>query len=369
MAPTFSTLCPISCRTGLIRWASCCHWHLPSRDLRQTLLSAYAQDDFRLTAHFTLNLGVRYETTSVPTEIHGRLSNLRNFTDTAPHLGDEYFSNPTRLNFEPRIGFAWDAFGNERAVIRSGFGIFDVLPLPYEFELTSLFAAPFYQFATPTNLPPSAFPTAAVNIARSASIYRYAHIQPDPHQNYVSQWNFNLEFRTSRKSTLLVGYVGSRGIHQPFRADDVNIVLPSKTPRGYLWPSPTGSGSKMLPTAGRVDGLMWIGDSYYDALQVRAIAQPARGLNLQASYTWGKSIDTGSATIAGDQFANSVASLPWFDLRLSRGRSDFNTDRTLSVHGTYEIPTPHLAVMTRLLGGWRLNGTYQASTGAPFTHP
>jgi hypothetical protein len=225
-------------------------------------------------------------------------------------LGDPYFANPTKTNFEPRLGVAWDTFADGRLMVRSGFGIFDVLPLPYEFELLSMGVAPFFENATPNDLPPLSFPAGAVELAQNPTTLRYAYIEQQPRRNYVAQWNFNLEIQPTRTSSLLLGYVGSRGIHQPFRADDSNLVLPTKTTQGYAWPTPIGSGSRINKTAGRVDALFWRGDSYYSALQVQGRANVGSSVNLQVSYTWGKSIDTGSATIAGDQFSNSISSLP-----------------------------------------------------------
>jgi outer membrane receptor protein involved in Fe transport len=72
---------------------------LTPRDFRQTLFGAYVQDDWRWRPNFTWNLGLRYEMTTVPTEIHGKLVNLRNLTDATPHLGEPLFSNPTLRNF------------------------------------------------------------------------------------------------------------------------------------------------------------------------------------------------------------------------------------------------------------------------------
>lgn len=337
------------------------------RDLRQTLFAAYLRDDIRLRPNFIVNLGLRYETTSVPTETAGRLSALRNISDVTPYLGSPYFANPTKANFEPRVGFAWDAFGNGRLAVRSGFGVFDVLPLPYQFELLSMGVAPYYEGATPSNLPPGSFAQGAVQLALSGKTLRYAYIEPKPHRNYVTQWNLNLAVQPTQSMSFVIGYVGSRGVHQPFRTDDSNLVLPTKTPQGYTWPTPIGSGTKINPGAGRVDGLLWQGRSYYNALQIQARADTARSLHLLASYTWGKSIDTGSATIAGDQFANSVSSLPWYDLRLNRGPSDFDVGQTLSVHLTYQLPSPRAGSGAWYLKDWRTVGTYQASRGAPFT--
>ena len=333
------------------------------RDLRTTFVSAYMQDDLRVSRSLTLNGGLRYETSTVPIDVSGRLATLRDLTDGTPHLGDPYFENPTLLNFEPRLGIAWAALPS-RLTLRSGFAIFDVLPLPYEFELLSLFAAPYFRDATPRDLLPGSFPSGAVQIATSASTFRNIYIEPHPKRNYVNEWNLSAELQTSKSSSLSVGYSGSRGIHQPFRADDTNLVLPSLQLSGYQWPTPAGSGTRLNANAGRLDGLFWRGDSYYHALQVQERANISIA-QLQASYTWGKSIDTGSATIAGDQFANSVSSLPWYDARLRRGPSDFNIAQSLSVHLAMTIPFPQQE--SWLLNGWRANGTFRASTGAPFT--
>jgi Carboxypeptidase regulatory-like domain/TonB dependent receptor len=337
------------------------------RDLRQMLFAAYFQDDVHLRSNLTANVGLRYETSTVPTETAGRLSALHSIADPTPHLGDPYFANPTKTNFEPRLGLAWDTFGDGRLTVRSGFGLFDVLPLPYEFELLSMGVAPFFESATPNHLPPLSFPAGAVQLAQNPTTLRYAYIEPHPHRNYVVQWNLNLEMQPFKSSSLLLGYVGSRGIHQPFRADDSNLVLPTKTSQGYAWPTPIGSGTKINPAAGRVDALLWRGDSYYSALQIQGRAVVASSLNLQVSYTWGKSIDTGSATIAGDQFANSVSSLPWYDLRHNRGPSDFDIGQNLSFHFIYQFPSPRKDSRAWYLKDWRLIGTYQASAGSPFT--
>jgi hypothetical protein len=337
------------------------------RDLRDNLFGAYVQDDVRLRPNLTVNLGLRYEMSTVPTEVAGKLSALRNISDPSPHLGSPYFANPTLTNFEPRVGFAWDPQDNGKVVVRSGFGIFDVLPLPYEFELLSVGVAPFFQNATPTQLPPGSFFQGAIQIAQNANTLRYAWIEPNPRRNYVMQWNLGVEAQVSKSTNILLAYVGSRGIHQPFRADDTNLVLPTQTPQGLAWPTPIGSGTKINPNVGRIDGLLWRGDSYYNALQAQVHANWGSRLQLQGSYTWGKSIDTGSATIAGDQFANSVSSLPWYDLRVARARSDFDVAQTFSARFTYQLPSPETLPHAWPLKGWRLAGTYQASTGSPFT--
>ncbi|HZV59084.1 MAG TPA: TonB-dependent receptor [Candidatus Eremiobacteraceae bacterium] len=131
------------------------------RYIRQTVAGVYVQDDFRALSNLTVNLGLRYEMTTVPTEIHGKLASLQNVTDSTIHLGNPYYSNATLRNFEPRIGFSWDPSRNGKTAVRSGFGMFDVLPLPYETQNLSLFSAPFYLLSTAANLPAkTTFPNA-----------------------------------------------------------------------------------------------------------------------------------------------------------------------------------------------------------------
>jgi hypothetical protein len=83
----------------------------------------YAQDDWKLSPGFTVNLGIRWEYWEAPTEAHGRASNIRNIaTDTAPTPGNVIANTPLDL-WSPRLGFAWQPFGGEKTVVRGGLGI------------------------------------------------------------------------------------------------------------------------------------------------------------------------------------------------------------------------------------------------------
>src|SRR5712672_1631852 len=122
---------------------------LSPRDIRQSIFGGYVQDDWRWRSNLTLNLGLRYEMATIPTEINGKLSNLRDISSGSPHIGEPFFTgNPTSKNLEPRIGFAWDPFRNGRLALRGGAGLFDVLPLPYQFILLMTQASPFFQYTS-----------------------------------------------------------------------------------------------------------------------------------------------------------------------------------------------------------------------------
>ena len=341
---------------------------LTPRNLRQSVLGAYLQDDWRWKPNLTLNLGLRYEMATIITETNGKLSNLRDLASATPHLGDPFFaSNPTTKNFEPRVGFAWDPFRNGKMAVRGGAGLFDVLPLPYEFVLLVTQAAPFFQYtvlknsvATPIsffNGLPSAFP---------ANKLRATYTDPNPKRNYVGQWNLNLQYQLSPNLAAMVAYVGSRGIHQPFRVDEANLALPTKTSAGYLWPA---TASNINPNFGSVRGMFYQGRSYFNALELQLAKRMSHGFQVQGTFTWGKSVDTSSATVAGDAFGNSISSLDWFDMRLTRGLSDFNVGRTFVLNGTWQVPSAKSwsGPARWITDGWELGTILTLSDGVPFT--
>jgi hypothetical protein len=339
------------------------------RNMRQTIFGVYLADDLRLFPNLTVNLGLRYEMSTVPTEIHGRIASLRNLTDSTLHIGDPYFSNPTLRNFEPRFGFSWDPFKTGKTALRGGFGMFDVLPLPYETQNLTLFAAPFYLLGTIGGLSPGAFPNAFNLIATDPKSLRVNYIQPNPSRNYVMEWNFNVQRQVSESIALMIGYTGSRGLHQPFRVEDMNIPLPDiQVPQGYIW-SPAAQGNPVNGTFGQIEGLMWVASSSYHSLQAQIKKNMSHGLQAQASFTWGRSIDTSSAGSIGDNFHNSVSSLPFFSTKLNRGPSDFNVGRNLVANFEWEIPSPKSLTGAGewALSGWQLGGIFEASSGVPFS--
>lgn len=351
---------------------------LSPRNMRQNLFGAYLQDDWHARPNLTLNLGLRYEVSTVVKETNGKFANLRNIMDVTAHLGNPFFNNPTVKDFEPRVGFAWDIFKNGKTALRGGVGLFDVHPLPYQFILLATQAVPFFRYTVvkdPLGLCSCAHPfynfPGVANLQFPANRLRTTYADPHPKRNYVTQWNLNIQQQITPTLAAMVAYVGSNGVHQPFRVDDANLTIPTKTAAGYLWPFDPASGAALDPinrNFGSIRGMFYNGHSNYHALETQLAKRMSHGFQMQGTFTWSKSIDTSSASVAGDTFGNSISSLDWFDLKLSRGPSDFNVGRTFVLNGTWEIPTPKFEGPAKYaLGGWELGIIFTASDGVPFT--
>ena len=414
---------------------------LPRHTLNDYIFGGYAQDDWRFRPNLTLNLGLRYEMSTVPTEAQGRIADMPTITTllpcsplssscptpsdpTAPLIHQFYTSNPTLWNFEPRIGFAWDPFHNGKTSVRGGFGVFDALPLAYELILNSVSTAPFRNVRAVLgpngNISPNAqgggpdqFP---FNIAAlSASLPSAAtntrtwnYVEPNLKRNYVYQYNLNIQRQITPNTTILVGYVGSRGIHNPFQSDSTNNILPvdigNPTPGvGYYWPGCFGAASAtatgqtaclpapnappctvtgtwtgnlsacaqqnllLNPSVNAIPSTLWESSSWYNALTVKVDKRLSRGFQVQGAYTWSKSIDDSSGSAAGDTFQFDYVSEPWYNMSLDKGLSDFNVGQNLVINGLWIAPEPKSlgAIGDRALGGWQLGIIMELSSGSP----
>src|SRR5580700_251866 len=214
--------------------------------LRESLFAGYIQDDWRAKPNLTLNLGLRYEMTTRPTDantvagytVNGytvsaagfqQIQTIANCTPGTTLCGpvgtnSPIRSNPTVHNFEPRIGLAWDPFKDNRTAIRAGFGMFDVLPLPYEFGLNTAATAPFQIIGAD----PAATLGSGINpnVNFNAQKVRNRYIEQHPKRALVGNWNFNVEQQLTNQYSMFVGYVGSRTVHLSAAADDINLIQP-----------------------------------------------------------------------------------------------------------------------------------------------
>ena len=346
------------------------------KDLRQSVFGGYITDDYHLFKTLTLNLGLRYELATVPTETAGRLSNLPTLSSPTPNLGSPYFSNPTEKNFAPRVGFAWDPFNTGKTAVHGGYGIYDALPLDYLFEGLSIFAAPFFESGSVSSGLAGTFPKNAYPLLTPAT-FRYSYTSQDPKRSYVQQWSLNIQQDLPGDFTAQVGYSGSRGTHLAYREDDVNTVQPIGELKGgfYEFPSLSNNVSsstanpRINPSVGQISAMYPIGFSKYNSLQAGLTKRLTKRLQLQGAFTWAKSIDDGSSSTFGDTFANSVSSLPYFARDRRIAVSDFNVGRNFVFNYLYLLPDApkSLGPAGWVLDGWQYGGIFQVSSGLPIT--
>src|SRR5580704_2518363 len=291
---------------------------------------------------------------------------ISQLTSTTPHLGNPFFSNPTKLDFEPRVGLAWDPFSKGKTSIRIGFGIFDNLPLPYLFGAAMLLSAPFFELGDDTTLPQGSFPNRAFSLLSTPTL-RYAYIQPNPPRSYDMEWNFNIQQNIAPDTVLQLGYTGSRRVHLPYFTNNFDMVLPTVTPQGYVWPV---NGTPLNPNVGQISGTLWNSDSIFHALEVQVTRRLSKGLQAGVSYTWGKIIDSGSESQTSNPgtFVNSVPTL-WFDEKYGRGLADFDIRQNLTVNYIWKIPSLKAGprALQRALNSWQWGGILHVASGEPFT--
>jgi len=192
------------------------------------------------------------------------------------------------------------------------------------------------------------------------------YVEQYPKRDYVMQWNLSVARELSSTLAFTVGYVGSRGVHLPYRVDNIDMVLPTLTPTGYVFPA---TSQTLNPNYGRIDATLWQANSFYDALQADLTKRVTHGIEFHVAYTWGKSMDTLSATEADDSFPNGLFNQLFFNQRTSRGPSDFNVAQTFVANFTWELPNPwsNSGFLNWPASGWQFGGVYKASTGQPFT--
>ncbi len=389
---------------------------------RSSVFGGYVQDDWKVLSNLTVNVGLRYEMQTIPSETQGKINQLEqlyqnpdpngtcvaDFNGLATCAGfyhQIFQRNPTRRNFEPRIGFAWDPFHSGKTSVRGGFGIFDVLPMSYMFALNSLQTAPNgaeIDLAKPgQGTFPLGFAALALGGAGSGNSLRWGFNEQFPRRNYVLQYNFNIQRQITPSTSVTLAYTGSRGIHNPWQTDDLNTVFPTRTSAGWLFPNPIGSGCLPGPpdcsatdaalglpagfnnnptgivagllinprtTAAQIQSTIFQAQSWYNSMQVRVDKRMSHGFQMGGSFTWGKSFDTTSSSFAGDNYSNNISPVvPWWDLSIVKGVSDFNVTRNLTISGLWHVPTP--ASFSGPIGwiarGWRMGGSLALSDGTP----
>ncbi len=346
----------------------------------------YAQDDWRLSQRLTLNLGLRYEFLTVPRDDLGRDYAFRgNFlTDTATTQGP-IMRNPSLLNFSPRVGFAWDVRGNGKTSVRSAFGIYyDLGNIGHNFDQQELGIPPLVTLGTLTNGTltslPFSFPQSS--IAKTLHTMNYYVSQP-----HTLQYNLTVEQQLPLGFALSASYVGTRGTHL-FQQEEGNPVPASQFVNGYpVWDpflcqgalSTTNTGScsanpayhRLNTNWSSTDWLNTGGNSWYNALQVNVNRRLTKGLEIQANYTWSKSLDTtegvafnNDCLTVGSDHGTYFPNTGLYD----KGPSCFDVGQNLHLNLLYRLPNVGATPLARaILGGWWVGSVVAVESGYPFT--
>ncbi len=333
----------------------------PDRGYRQSLFAFYAQDDIRWRRNVTVNLGLRYEFVTVPTEVNGKLANLRRVTDTAMSIGDPWTSNPSLKNFAPRVGVAWDPFSNGKTSIRAGFGIFYDEILPKYYFFSGSLNPPFTQRSSLTN---PRFPNLLAAFDPNKILFQLQPVNFDLQQPYTMQFNLSVQRALPGSMDITAGYAGSRGLHL-LRIGDANLA-PETVVNDIKVYNP--AAGRRNPNFASITQRISDAQSYYNALQLGLGKRFSAGLRAQVSYTFSRSIDDSSGVNSQDYSDGSTYVFDYYDRKADRGLSNYWAQHVFVANWSYDLPfgkSLHGAAGV-LVKGWQLNNVTTVQSGHPF---
>jgi hypothetical protein len=320
--------------------------------VRFTNLAFYGQDDIRVTPKLKLNLGLRYELDTVPTEAHGRFSpivGLDNIATATLGQPGAPVHNGDYLNFAPRIGFAYQLTSDAKTVLRGGSGIYYDVPTinatqlafgpPFKITNSVLGSALGGPVTVPVN--PALLITAITGKPPfgSAEVYDPTNFRTP----FSYEYNLNVQRQLAGTTVVQVSYIGSLGRH-----------LIHQQPLNLLDPA-TGMAPNPNFSTGALELIETNAVSNYNALQANVTRRLSHGLQLTASYTLAHSLDDASNPTGTSINSSFTGSNP-YDFRAEYASSDFDVRHNFVAAFTYDLPK-----------GWSLNGIFTAQTGQPFT--
>jgi hypothetical protein len=340
----------------------------------------YAQDDWRVTTHFTAEVGIRYDGVTPPVELYDHIANLDlNPAATAVDVvtpgatGTFNGAYPRALihgdygNWEPRIGFAWQPRIKKKTVVRGGYSIFYNEAI-YNTLATSYLAyqPPFDQAqtlitsATQQLTLQNGFP-AVTNPTSSTEILNTAGVSPFYKNGYAQLWMLGSETDITRNWIVNFTYTGTKGT-------DLDLLrAPNRAPPGTSQLNTQDNLKIPYATSFLYDQSG--ANSIYNALQARLVHRFTRGLSLQVIYTYSKALDNAS-TIGG---TTPVVVQQDGNFAAERGLSSFDMRHQLRVFSVYELPFgerkryANHGWSEHVFGNWRILNMVTFHTGTPAT--
>ena len=353
------------------------------RDFRETMFTPYINDDWKVSSKLTVNLGLRYEFYTNPTEAHNRIYAVTNIlTSTAfVNVPNVFKENLSLKDWDPRIGLAYDPFSDHKTAIRAGFGMFHnpVTGLDYQ---TGYGNTPPWQSLTQTSPTyPFAFTTVNAVIPTSSFGFNYDQSNTTP---YVIQYNLNIQREVLKDTILTVGYVGSKGIHQ-YTGREYNPPTPTVvngvTYYASCFNATTGvsaygltlcpSGSKLTANPrvnshfGQFEELQPISSSNYNSLQVILNRRFSKSVQAQLSYTYSRCMDDGAfgvGSFIGSSGQTPSSIMDWNNQKIDYSPCSYDIPQVLRVNGLYALPFKG----NRAVSGWQISGIASVYGGYPF---
>lgn len=372
----------------------------------------FFQDDLKVNPRLTLNLGLRYEYVGTP-----RDANSQELNAIASVPGVIEFRRPKsdRNNWAPRLGFAWDLFGNGKTSIRGGAGMgYDLifsnlfnLQLPPQFQQESnadstclLPTPPAYCRSGEAVGPPLAggflasggLPTTPIPpITREAARSGTGSFIVDTVSPTTYTWSLGIQHEFVKDWLVETRYVGTRGVHLPiqtrrnggvpipqdrrlptyFSASEVPANARGATSLADVLNYP-GSGQLVLERLGFDGGFITafdpVGNSIYHGGSIDVQRRTTKGLFFRSGYTWSHNIDDSTNELNSSR-VNPRRPENVLDLRNERGNSALNRGHHFTLAWAYDLPRfgGSSAVLDKVLGGWQLNGLYLAESGQQIT--
>ncbi len=350
---------------------------LPGADnrkaFRQTFLGLYVQDAYAVRPDLRLNLGLRYEYSSLIRERDRKTVFLADrLRDTAVQVGPLFESNPSAGDISPRVGLSWSP-GSGNTVLRAGFGVYYDHFLEYVADQLKN-TAPFFNVAVVTNVDSSGTFPDAVAVAEAAAAEGPLPLQAlvADHRNTTSsmvlRYDFALERQLPEGWVVGASYVGARGNHL-YRTYETNLFpIPETREDGSLF-LPPDQGPINPAFQGGITVLASDAQSFYNSLRLAANKSLGGGISLRASYTFSKSVDDSSV------FGGSAASPVQYGLQrtLERGLSNYDIRHRVAINYLYVLPFGGgqrwwtSGPLSHLLGGWRIGGILSLRSGTPIT--
>jgi hypothetical protein len=365
-----------------------------ARSYRYKDWALYAQDSWRATAKLTLNYGLRYEHYGVQHNGDPNLDSnlywgpgsnmfqqLRTATiQLAPQSSIGGLWAPQWGTLAPRVGFAYDVFGDGTTSIRGGYGIsyernfgnvtFNMIQNPPNYATLQLHNVP----VTVSNFGPLGSGSGAVALPPVSP----RQVSPDVRTAQTQFWGAGVQRQLWRNSILAIDYNGAHGVHL-YDIKNINELGGAQAWLGDPLISNSACGG---PCYARPNGQFTSvnnrgnsGYSHYNGLNVRFQTQSwgKTGLNIVANYTWSHALDNLSSTFAeSSSSSNGVgnlgylnAAMPWLDY----GSSDFDVRQRFVMSVVWSDPfySSGKGWQRQVLGGWTITPLFGARTGIPFT--